>query len=223
MRILVTGATGNIGTECMSIVDSCDDIIGVARHNNGNGAILTVDLSDWYAVDRFVIDQDSFDLVIMAHGVQEPISLRDVTVNDWNTIVNNNLASCVALTTALVRHNKLRDNSLIVYCSSIQATHPRAGRGLYAIAKAGVEALCKIAAVELAPRTRTVALRLGQLTQLMKGIDIPAQALESMRARSQMPWVDPVDVAYFCLQLYDQPSLTGSVIDLSSGHELNIW
>lgn len=227
MRVLITGSTGNIGKEVALLAAknnwSCDKVHrkNIPSEEGARG----VDLTRWYASDYYIqyTNKEGYDLVVMAHGTQKPMRIVEMTPTSWCDILDSNLTSCVALTQALVRHGRLKEGSLIVYCSSIQSNTPREGRGAYAAAKAGLEAFAKVAAAELAPNTRVVALRLGQLTKTMNGVVFDPEQLEKLQKRSLLPWVEPAEVAQLCFDLYKQKSITGSIIDLDSGHGRNIW
>jgi NAD(P)-dependent dehydrogenase (short-subunit alcohol dehydrogenase family) len=147
-----------------------------------------------------------------------------MTEDDWLSIWYDNTSSCIGLTQALVKEQKISRGGLIVYCSSIQANTPRKGRGLYAASKAALEAFGKTVAVELADQgIRCVTLRLGQLTETMGGVVFGAEERSRLEQRALLPWVDPGDVAKLCFDLYEQKSLTGTVIELDSGHGRNVW
>ena len=223
-RVLITGATGNIGQACVVYADSLQWLIrGVSRHGSDDPRIDAADLSRWDVVNYWTYCQQPFDLVIMAHGVQIPATVEHLTEDVWQAVLSNNLSSAVALTHTLKCHEKLTDDSLIVYCSSIQAYTPRAGRGAYAAAKAGLEAFGKVVAAELAPQTRVISLRLGQLTETMAGIEFPVEERVKLESRMLLPWVMPTDVAKLIWALYEQKSMTGCVIDVDSGHGRNVW
>jgi 3-oxoacyl-[acyl-carrier protein] reductase len=217
MRTLITGATGNVGTACLELANELHwEHVEIAR-------ALGINLCSWPKTNLFIFQQQPFDLVIMAHGFQNPMRIAEYTDSSWHTIVDGNLGSCASLLNALVVNKKLYPGSLLVFMSSIQAVSPRAGRGAYAAAKAGVEALMKTAAAELAPKTRAVALRMGQLTTMMDGVQFSEEERKNLEKRALLPWVAPYDVARLCFDLYKQSSLTGAVIDLDSGHGRNVW
>jgi len=224
MRALISGATGNIGQALIPLAREKDwQTVGVARHAQPNFAIAPLDLTDWATTASWVSQQAPFDLVVMAHGVQQPNQLCALTKRSYLDVITNNLDSAVSLTCALVQQHKLEPNALLIYCSSLQAATPRGGRGAYAIAKAGLEALARTVAVELTPCARAIALRLGQLTTPMKGIQFTPEEQVSLQRRALLPWVAPEDVAQLCLDLYWQRSLTGCVIDVDSGQGRNVW
>ena len=157
-RVLITGITGNLGQAVQGEFWAEGwGVLGVSRSGNAG-----VDLKDWQQADEFIQAAGEFDLVFMAHGVVETALLGETDAEMWANVVGNNLEAAWILTDALKRHKRMKEGGLIVYCSSIQATQPRAGRGLYCVAKAGLEGLTRAAAVEFAADgVRTVCLRLG--------------------------------------------------------------
>lgn len=224
MRALVSGATGNVGWTCVHLLTMQNwEVVGVSRGGSDLASFHRVDLSDQYKVVDFTKTLPGFDLVIMTHGTQQAVELGSYC-DYYDKVRANNLDSAVYLTDALIHWDKLNPGALIVYCSSIHATQPRAGRGPYAVAKAGLEALARVVAIEQAEAgIRAVALRLGQMDKMMKNI---AFSPEQMKAITDKLLTEPVsceDVARFILALYDQKSLTGETIEISSGHSLNIW
>ena len=227
-RLLISGVTGNIGQALTQIACKQDwQITGVARHASPhispNISMWSLNLTDWDTTRSWVQIQEPFDLVVVAHGIQQPNWLLELTEPSYLNVTKNNLDSAVSLTCALIQQYKLKPNALIIYCSSLQAATPRVGRGAYAIAKAGLEALARVVAVELAPNRRAIALRLGQLTTPMQGIQFAPFEQLSLQQRALVSWVTPKDVAKLCLDLYWQKSMTGCVIDLDSGQGRNVW
>lgn len=226
MRALISGATGNVGKATIELLLANGwEVVGAARHVDRDSGYDTcaVDLADPDEISQF-IPRKQFDLVVMTHGTQHGVEIGDRSFESWYLeIVDNNLTSAVHLTNHLIFNNLLNPGALIVYCSSIHATQPRAGRGPYAIAKAGLEALARVVAIEQAPDIRAVALRLGQLTQVMRGVVFTEAQFKAIEERTPYPWVEPMDVAKLCLALYEQKSLSGAVIDVDSAHSISIW
>jgi len=227
-KALVAGATGNVGSATMKLLAKQGWAVdGLARSRDirlPDTQLLHTE--DWEAVGGYLADQahGPYDLVLMAQGTQKPARLVELSQSMWADIRASNLDSAVCLTANLIQSRKLNPGALIVYCSSIQASHPRAGRGAYGVAKSGIEALARIASVELANMgVRAVALRLGQLTTPMRGIEFTASQVAELQGRSYAQWPSPDNVAAMTLALYEQPAVTGCTIPVSSGHELNVW
>lgn len=218
MNVLIAGATGNVGQACVKRYETVGWQVKAISTSD-------VDLTNWYSTDTFVHSLPAkYDLVVMAQGTQAKYLLKDLDHKSWFHIVGNNLESAASLTSALMNHNKIAPNGLVVYCSSIQATQPRAGRGAYAAAKAGLEGLSRAVAVELKDiHARTVTLRLGQMTAQMKGIEFDNETAQALRARCFLPWVSPESIADFIASLYRLTFITGEVIEITSGQALNVW
>jgi NADP-dependent 3-hydroxy acid dehydrogenase YdfG len=219
---LITGITGNVGEACWNKFEETYQVFGVSR-KAGLVPGFIADLSSPLAIKRIAKKSPRYDLVIMAHGIQETASLSDRTyMLTYHEIVDNNLTACVSLTHALLAADRLADGALVVYCSSIQATQTRAGRSAYAIAKAGVEALARSLTVESGGKVRGVALRLGQLTKTMQGVTFTVDQLQTITGKLDLPLVSPDEVAELIMALTRIRSLTG-VIDFDSGHHVKIW
>ena len=230
MRALVTGCTGQVGKAVIELLLSQGwEAVGVARRidralNTTMFRAISVDLADPDDISQSIPRKPLLDLVVMTHGTQHGVTIGDPAFESWyREIVDNNLTSAVHLTNHLIFNNQLNPGSLIIYCSSIHATQPRRGRSPYAIAKAGLEALTRSVAIEQAPKVRAVALRLGQLEKPMKGISFTPEQEAAIKECTPLKWVSPSEVAALCLALYEQKSMTASVIDLDSGHHINVW
>jgi NAD(P)-dependent dehydrogenase (short-subunit alcohol dehydrogenase family) len=227
MKALITGVSGNVGSACRELLEDQEwNTYGVARTAVvDNYRDTRADLSSWDGIQKVVesVGGQKFDLVVMAHGVQQPLELKDVGFADYHYVVGGNLYGATLLTAQLLARGMVNDGALFVYMSSIQAMWPRKGRGLYGIAKAGLEALARTVTVEGEGKVRGVALRLGQLTESMRGIRFSEEQVKELKKRSYGEWVSPDEVARMVLGLYKCPGVSGSVIDMASGHGLNIW
>ena len=218
-NVLITGANGNLGLACLEQFDiPNDEPLGISRYE--------VELTNPFSVAAFLhaLSKDhQFDLIIMTHGTQQTCTIENYSMADWDIIIGNNLQSSIILTSELVKQSKLATGSLIVYCSSIQASHPRKGRFLYGVAKAGLETLAKAVHAELAPQTRAVTLRLGQMEQLMGDMEFTDKQRQAIEHKTPLPWVSFEETARLIDALYYQKSLSGVVIPVDSGHPLSVW
>ena len=235
--VLITGVTGNLGSVCSKYFNQDWNVTGVSRSKflktiptiNGPMAIEGrdggIDLCSASSVAEFLdlTINDTYDLVVMAHGVVDNSRIEHISQADWNRVIDSNLKSCVVLTSELIATNKLNPNALIIYCSSIQADLPREGRYLYGLSKLGLELLAKSVHVENAPRIRAVALRLGQMERLMAGRQFTDEERKAIENYTPLPWVNCLDVAKLVECLYDQKSLSGTTINVDSGHNLSVW
>jgi len=215
---LISGATGNLGRACMTYAQRQGwQALGLARSTGD-------DLTDWDKTDSlFWHSRNTYDLIVVAHGTHRVRDIANTTQEDWEYVLRNSLDSVASLTTAILKYGRLRQGGLIVYCSSIQAQHTRAGRSAYAAARAGIEGYTRGVSAELRDYARAVCLRMGQFDVQMRDVKLSAEEKAKMQDRCYAPWLKPSDVARLIWQLYEQPGLTGSCIDLDSGQGLDVW
>src|SRR5439155_26233606 len=94
------------------------------------------------------------DILINNAGILRDRTLKKMTADDWNAVVGVNLTgpfNCLRHATPL-----LRDGGRVVNISSLSAYAGMFGQANYAATKAGVVALTKVAARELARQNITV-------------------------------------------------------------------
>ena len=222
-RVMVFGSSGNLGRAVREEARKLGwAFMGGCRNPEFGDEIRLFGSGEVDAgeVKRF----GPFDLVVFAQGVQRRMLLEEVSpVSGAFDILSSNLVSPLYATTRMVREKMLNPGALMIYCSSIQAVAPRRGRVVYAVAKAGLEALARAVVAETNGEVRAVALRLGQFEHTMKGVQFSPDEEAALRARVPAGFVPEDEIAKFIFALYDTPHITGCVIDFEGGHLLNIW
>lgn len=227
MRILITGVSGNLGRAlARQALAAGHAVVGLSRTNPHieDMTWMYADLSNQYINMRLLrmLKADfagQVELCFLAHGLQEPKSIIEMGQRDVETMMNVNLYSLLHLVRFLRINDALAEGSVIVFCSSIQARQPRAGRGLYGMAKAGLEVLARTINQEWSPEVRAVALRLGHLDKPMAGIQVD---YGQIAPRLPFGLIPCQSLAALILELPRQTSIAG-VLDLSAGHSDNIW
>lgn len=210
MKALLSGASGNVGGA----------LVEVFKENGIDYDAVSSRVGSW----SDIADQVGYeyDLVVLANGVQQPTSLEDVGEKECERIIWGNLTFTIGVVHSVI--GRINPGALFVFFSSIQASQPRFGRGVYAAAKGGVESLMRATAVEVGEiHARAVALRLGQMTTQMKGVTFSDAQKQFLQNKCPLGWVTPEDVAKMVVDLYYQPAITGTVIEISSGQNLNVW
>jgi NAD(P)-dependent dehydrogenase (short-subunit alcohol dehydrogenase family) len=116
---------------------------------------IQVDLQDpteiQKAVDLLRKHDDRVDVLVNNAGIEIEKPLTKLTVADWDLILNVNLRGAFLLTQAAVPMFP-ESGGAIVNISSIHATHAFPNSIPYACSKAGLVALTRNLALELAPR-----------------------------------------------------------------------
>jgi len=172
-RIMVTGAAGGLGrviartlVEAGAAVALCDlpsaelDAAVDELPDRAFGAFclpgdIVADGPE--LVERARAQLGGIDGLVNAAGVMKTSQFNDVTIDDWNRILQVNLTATFTLIQASGRLI-LENGGAIVSLSSVAGRSGRPNAVAYAASKAGVLSLTKSAAAALAPRVRVNAV-----------------------------------------------------------------
>jgi len=158
------------------------------------------------------------DVLVNNAGILRDRTIRKMTNDDWHAVLDTNLDGVFYCCKQGI--DLLRDGGRIVNIASIAALHPFHGQSNYAAAKAGVIALTKVLAKELARRNITVnAIAPGIIQTTMIG-DIKAEVRAEYE--KQIPlgrFGKPDDVANAVLFFASEESgyVTGQVLPVTGG------
>ena len=107
-------------------------------------------------VERTLDDFGQVDILVNNAGVNRDRTLRRMSVEEWQEVINTDLNSAFYCTSAVVPHMIERTYGRIINMSSIIGQMGNVGQSNYAAAKAGLIAFTKSAAQELARYNITV-------------------------------------------------------------------
>jgi 3-oxoacyl-[acyl-carrier protein] reductase len=169
-------------------------------------------------IKRAVEVAGRLDVLVNNAGIIRDRTVRKMTLDEWHAVLETNLdgvfycAKCAA--------EVLSDDGRIVNVSSIAGLHPFHGQANYAAAKAGVIALTKVLAKELARRGITVnAVAPGVIQTPMIG-EIKTEVLAEYEKQIPLGRVGrPEDVANAILFLASEESgyITGQTLPITGG------
>jgi NAD(P)-dependent dehydrogenase (short-subunit alcohol dehydrogenase family) len=172
-------------------------------------------------VDDLVGRHGSLDAVVNNAGMTLPATFLDQEDTDWDRIVDVNLKGTFVVAQIAARHMVEQGSGSIVNISSVSAHGVRTGPPAYAAAKAGVEGLSRLMAVQLGPlgvRVNTIVVGTTATPWLLgrKSED----ELDAMRATTITGRIgDPGDiaatVAFLCSD--DARHIVGQMISVSGG------
>jgi NAD(P)-dependent dehydrogenase (short-subunit alcohol dehydrogenase family) len=115
----------------------------------------TADVRDMESLERFAgkveAEYGGIDIWINNAGIEHYIPLADCEEDMWNTVIDVDLTGVWRGSKAAVPYIKKRGGGSIINISSFCSLIPTARDGVYSVAKAGVNALTKVLAAELAP------------------------------------------------------------------------
>lgn len=237
---LITGAARRIGAEIARTLHGAG--YGVVLHCQRSGAeadslaaaleaarpdsarVLRADLSQTAGLAELVERAAGFwgglDLLVNNASTFYPTPLDTVTEAQWDDLMASNLKAPFFLARAAAGHLRRRRGA-IVNIVDIYAERPLRGYPAYSIAKAGLAALTKALAVELAPETRVNGVAPGAiLWPEEKGETVikPEILARVPLARSGAP----ADIAGAVLFLAGSPSVTGQILAVDGGRSLFI-
>lgn len=153
-----------------------------------------------------------------------PTPVGQITESHWQDLLGTNLKAPLFLSQAAAPYLK-STQGCIINIVDIHADRPMRGHTVYSIAKAGLAALTKSLARELAPEVRVNGVAPGAILwpenpDSANGDDnTPAAILE--RIALKRPG-EPGDIAETIEFLIRQPYITGQIVAVDGGRSLNI-
>ena len=162
------------------------------------------------------------DVLVNNAGLGGTASVLDMTDEQWFRVLDVTLTGTFRCTRAALRHMIPRRTGVIVNNASVLAWRAQAGQAHYAAAKAGVMALTRCAALDVAPhgiRVNAVAPSLALHPFLAK---VTSEALLADLARRE-PFgraAEPREVANVIVFLASDYAsyMTGEVVSVSAQH-----
>ncbi|RQW84479.1 MAG: pteridine reductase [Methylococcus sp.] len=238
---LVTGASRRIGAEIVRGLHAAGYRVLLHYHRSEEAAqqlagalnaerpdsvlALRADLDDTAALDELVrraIDAwGHLDALVNNASAFYPTPLGTVTESQWDALLGSNLKApfflCQAAAPQLARRQGAIVNLVDVY-----AERPLKGYPVYSVAKAGLAALTRSLAVELAPDVRVNGVAPGAILwpEQTDGGQTQADILARIPlARSGSP-ADIAGAVRFLLA--DAPYVTGQIIAVDGGRSVFI-
>ena len=172
------------------------------------------------AVDKTIQDLGRIDILVNNAGITRDQLLVRMSEEDWDAVLNINLKGTFLCTKAAARPMMKQRGGAIVNVASIIGLIGNAGQCNYAASKAGVIALTKSTAKELASRhIRVNAVAPGFIESKMTDVlteDVRNKMLEAIPLQR---FGKPADVAQAVLFLVSEASayITGQVLTVSGG------
>jgi 3-oxoacyl-[acyl-carrier protein] reductase len=195
---------------------------GIGRETALRAAARRADVSDadalTAAVDELVSELGSLRVAHANAGVLMPAtSLTDLDLDDWNRVLAVDLTGVLITFRAAVPH--LRAEGLLLATGSSLVARPGTEQLAYVAAKAGVHAIVRSLALELAPRGVRVNVIAPGLTDTRMTQDIPGHIERGLQGVPLGELVHPGDVAALAVHLMtdEARSVTGSVFTIDAG------
>jgi pteridine reductase len=193
------------------------------RH--GSALCVCADLLDSGALGELVAAATTrfgrLDAVVNNASSFYPTPLAGITAAQWNDLVGTNLQGPLFLVQAAARELARRRGS-VVNIVDVHAERPLEGYLVYSVAKAGLVALTRALARELAPEVRVNAVAPGAIAWPEKGMLADPEVQRDIVARTPLNRIGaPEDIAAAVHYLIaEAPFVTGHVLAVDGGRSI---
>ncbi|MEW6038772.1 MAG: pteridine reductase [Pseudomonadota bacterium] len=193
------------------------------RRRNDSATAIGADLLELKALGPLVETAarrwGRLDVLVNNASVFYPTPMGSVTGQQWDELLGSNLRAPFFL----IQHAMpwlAAGRGCVVNLADIHADRPLKNHPAYSIAKAGLVALTKSLAKELAPAIRVNAVAPGAILWPEQGTDASTQVEILNRIPLGRPG-DPLDIAKAVTYFLDQaPYVTGQVLAVDGGRSL---
>jgi 3-oxoacyl-(acyl-carrier-protein) reductase len=170
-------------------------------------------------VQRALDEYGQVDILVNNAGVNRDRTLRRMSVEEWQEVINTDLNSAFYCTSAVLNHMIERNYGRIINMSSIIGQMGNLGQANYAAAKAGLIAFTKSAAQELARYNITVNAMCPGFIETDMVIALSDEVKEALIAKIPLGrFGKPEEVASFCRYLVTEGDwITGQQFNPNGG------
>lgn len=234
-KVFITGASRGIGKAIASAFakEGCDLYL-VCKNNLASmqefsiylqetyhikTTCYAIDLADGNALETLLHTLPPMDVVINNAGISYVGLITDMTLEQWNTILQVNLTSAFLICKTLLPNMIQRQSGQIINISSVWGNVGASMEVAYSATKGGLNSFTKALAKETAPsHVQVNAIACGLIDTDMNAC-FSEEDLENVIAEIPADRIGkPEEVAALCVQLTKSPSyLTGQIISLDGG------
>jgi NAD(P)-dependent dehydrogenase (short-subunit alcohol dehydrogenase family) len=238
---LITGGSKGLGKAmARGLAEAGADIVISSRHENElrtaldevlqatgrRGCFIVADMSRREEVSRLAktsLDKmGRVDILVNNAGSNKPERIEAIRDEDWNTILELNLSSVMALSRALVPQMKARRWGRIIHISSVMAFTSKEGRNAYSATKAALVGLAHASALDLGESGITVnCIAPGPfLTDLPANLLSAEEKSEFAKRTALGRWGDPKELVGPVLLLASEAGsyITGETLVVDGGY-----
>lgn len=216
MRILIVGATSDIGYETLKLLRTEHEIIATGYSNTnrikqiadliGKNNVINIDASN---LKEVLAKLSNIEVECMIHFPSKAYYglIQDMTIDSWNEIVNLNFSSVFATTKAIIPKMIRNGGGKLLFISSIWGRVGASYEVVYSATKGGVDAFVRALAKEVAPSNIAVnSISLGMVDTKMND-HLSEDDIESISM--EIPFSRPasaLECAIFIKKIIEMPN-----------------
>ena len=200
-----------------------EDLVAQLQRSGSEAVAIQADVSDPEQAARLIEETiqrfGRIDVLVNNAGINIDRSMKNLTVEDWSKVVQNDLSGCFYTVKAALPYFMQQKSGKIINISSLNGQIASFGQANYSAAKAGIIGFTRTAAMELARSNVTVnAVCPGFIaTEMWDGM--PDKVKEAVLARIPLGRVGtPQEVARAVRYLIvDGDYITGATLNINGG------
>ena len=167
-----------------------------------------------YTLDKY----GKIDILINNAGISQNKLFTDVTDEDWQKIINNNLYSTFCMTQEVLPNMIHNKNGSIINISSVWGLVGASCESIYAISKAGIDAMTKSLAKELGPSNIRVNSIAPGIIETDMNKNLNEIEIEQLKQETPLGKIGKtIDIAKCVNWLIEDEFTTGQVISINGG------
>lgn len=231
--VVVTGASRGIGNQiARQLIQKGYQVIAnynkseqqaqKLKQENPNVDIFKADVSERKQVkemiDYVIKKYKKIDVLVNNAGISQNKLFTEVTDEDWEKIIKNNLYSTFCVTQESLPYMIQQKNGCIINISSIWGIVGASCETIYSVAKAGIDGMTKSLAKELGPSNIRVNSIAPGIIDTEMNQDLTKDDMHHIKENIPLEKIGKtVDIAKCVNWLIEDEYTTGQVISINGG------